>query len=126
MYKNTFFVNNLCMKKNMIIGFIGGFITGLFASGGGLILVPCFMYFLHMNNRMSRATATFCILPWVLISGFFYYKNDFIHWNIGFLCALGGIIGGIIGAKLLKKIPIKYLELLFIIFLAYASIKLIF
>lgn len=114
------------MKKNIIIGFIGGFITGLFASGGGMILVPCFMYFLDMNDRQSRATALFCILPWVIISGFFYYKNDFINWNTGLLCALGGIIGGIIGAKLLKKIPVKYLQLLFIIFLAYASIKLIF
>lgn len=114
------------MIKKILIGFSGGLMTGLFASGGGMILVPCLMYFLHMNDRTSRATALFSILPWVIISGFFYYKNDFIDWHIGLLCALGGIIGGIIGAKLLKKIPVKYLQLLFIIFLGYASIKLIF
>lgn len=114
------------MIKKIIIGLIGGTVTGLFASGGGMILVPCFMYLLHMKDRTSRATATFCILPWVMISGFFYYKNNFIDWNIGFLCALGGMIGGIIGSKLLRKIPVKYLQLLFIGFLTYASIKLIF
>lgn len=113
------------MIKKILIGFSGGLITGLFASGGGMILVPCFMYLLHISDRISRATATFCILPWVIISGFFYYKNNFIDWKLGLLCALGGIIGGIIGAQLLKKMPVKYLQLLFIIFLGYASIKLI-
>lgn len=113
------------MIKRIIIGFMGGIVTGLFASGGGMILVPCFMYVLHKEDRISRATAAFCILPWVIVSSFFYYQNNFINWKIGLFCALGGIIGGIFGAKLLKKVPIKYLQLLFIGFLGYASIKLI-
>ena len=40
--------------------------------------------------------------------------------------AIGGIIGGFIGSKMLKKIPDKYLKIFFIIFLGYSTIKLIF
>jgi len=114
------------MFKKILIGFTGGLVTGLFASGGGMILVPCFMYLLNIEDKISRATAAFCILPWVIVSGFFYYQNDFLDWKIGIYCALGGTFGGILGAKLLKKISTKYLQLLFIVFLSYASIKLIF
>lgn len=112
--------------KKSAIGIIAGIICGLFASGGGLILVPAFIYTLKMEDRKARATAIFCILPMVLTSSIFYYREDFIDWKIGILCAIGGIIGGIIGAKLLKKIKTKYVRILFTIFLFYVSIKMLF
>ena len=37
----------------------------------------------------------------------------------------GGIIGGYFGAKLLKKLPDKYLKVFFIIFLIYTGIRMI-
>ena len=61
----------------------------------------------------------------VVTSGIFYYKNKSIDLKIGILCAIGGIIGGIVGAKLLKKVPTKYLKIAFTIFLIYASYKII-
>ncbi len=117
-------MKNIVIK--IIIGFIAGIISGLFATGGGMIIVPAFIYFLNMEDRKARATSIFCILPMVITSSFFYYKSDFIDWKISILCAIGGLIGGYIGAKLLKKIPIKYLKFIFILFLIYTSYKMIF
>ena len=51
---------------------------------------------------------------------------DDCSWNTGILCAIGGIIGGFIGAKLLNKIPDKYLKLAFAIFLIYAGWNMLF
>ena len=90
-----------------------------------MILVPAFLYLLHLEDRSSRATSAFCILPWVITSGFFYYENNFIDWKIGILASVGGIVGGFLGAKLLKKLPIKYLQFIFIIFISYAAVKMI-
>ena len=87
----------IIMWKKLIIGLIAGIISGFFSAGGGLILVPSFVYFL----------------------------NNFIHWNIGIKCAIGGVIGGIIGAKILTKIPNKYLKIIFALFLVYAGINMI-
>lgn len=112
--------------KKPLIGLIAGLICGLFASGGGLILVPAFIYLLGMEDKKARATAVFCILPMVVTSSIFYYKENYINWEIGINCAIGGIIGGIIGAKLLKKIPTKYIRILFTLFLFYVSIKMLF
>ena len=118
------FRNFFCIK-NVLIGFIAGIICGLFASGGGMILVPAFIYILKMKDVEARATSLICILPMVVTSGIFYYKNEFINWEMGIFCALGGTIGGIIGAKLLKKMPTKYLRIVFTCFLIYSAIKLL-
>ena len=108
-----------------LIGFFAGIISGLFASGGGMILVPAFIYLLKMGDVESRATSVTCILPMVVTSGIFYYTNNYINWKIGILCAIGGVIGGIVGAKLLNKLPDQYLKIAFTIFLIYASYKMI-
>lgn len=113
------------MLKKIIIGFIAGIVSGLFASGGGMIVVPALVYLLNVDEVKARATSLFVILPMVVTSGIFYYKNDYIDWKIGILCAIGGIIGGFLGSKYLKKIPILYLKLSFTIFLVYVSIKMI-
>ena len=113
------------MIKKIFIGIVAGFISGLFASGGGMIVVPAFVHLFKMNEAEARATCIFAILPMVIASGLFYYNNNFLDWSIGIKCAIGGIIGGFIGAKLLKKLSAKVLKIAFIIFLIYVSIKLI-
>ena len=114
------------MWKKVIIGLIVGFISGMFASGGGLLLTPAYTYLFNSNEKESRATAIFCILPMVITTTIFYGSSNYINWKIGFLCAIGGIIGSFIGSRLLKVLKGKYLKLLFIIFLLYSGIKIIF
>ena len=120
--------NKIQLKKYTklsLIGFIAGLVSGFFSTGGGLILVPSFLYLLEMDSQKARGTSVFCMLPMVLTSSIFYYKGNFINWKVAILCGIGGAIGGYIGAKLLKKLPEKYLKIAFTIFLIYVSIKMI-
>ena len=115
-------------KKYMrlsLIGFIAGLISGFFSTGGGLILVPAFLYLLGIDSQKARGTSVFCILPMVLTSSIFYYKGNFINWNAAILCGIGGSVGGYIGAKLLRRLPEKYLKIAFTLFLIYVSLKMI-
>ena len=114
-------VRNFFRSKETFIGFCAGIISGLFASGGGMILVPAFIYLLNMKDVESRATSVLCILPMVVTSGIIYYQHRFINWKVGILCAVGGIVGGIIGAKLLNHFSTQYLRIAFTIFLLYAA-----
>ena len=61
--------------KKVLIGLLAGFISGFFSTGGGLILVPSFLYLLNLESQKARGTSIFCILPMVITSSFFYYKN---------------------------------------------------
>lgn len=113
------------MFRKILVGLIAGTISGLFAAGGGMIVVPALIHLFKIEDSKARATSVFAILPMVVVSGVFYYKNDYVDWNLGIKCAMGGIIGGIIAAKLLKKISTKTLRILFIVFLIYTSVKMI-
>ncbi len=113
------------MIKKFSLGIIAGFISGLFAAGGGMIVVPAFVHIFKLNEAEARATSVFAILPMVITSGLFYYNNNYVDWSIGIKCAIGGIIGGFIGSKLLKKLSDKVLKIIFIMFLIYVSIKMI-
>ena len=109
------------MFKKASIGVLAGLVSGLFSTGGGMILVPAFIYLLKMEDSKSRGTSIFCILPMVITSSFFYYKGHYINWKTSIL----GSIGGFFGAKLLKKLPEKTLKIAFTIFLIYASYKML-
>ena len=111
--------------KKVLIGIIVGIISGMFAAGGGLLLVPVYTYILKLDEKDARATSLFCILPMVILTAIIYAHNNFIDWNLGIKCALCGIIGGFLGGKLLNKISNKYLQIIFIIFLIYAGINMI-
>lgn len=114
------------MWKKIIIGLSVGFISGMFASGGGLLLIPAYLYLFNSTEKEARATTVFCILPMVIITAFFYGTNNYINWKISILCAIGGIIGSFIGSRLLNILKPKYLKGIFILFLLYSSIKIIF
>lgn len=130
MYKIYKKNKNINMKNEIILkiiaGFFAGFVSGFFGAGGGMILVPFMTLILKDEEVESRATTILCIFFMVLISSFFYFKQDAIDWNVSIKCAIGGIVGGIIGSKLLINLDKKILNILFIIFLIYSGIKMIF
>ena len=111
--------------KKIIMGIVAGIISGLFSTGGGLILVPAFLYFLNMDAVKTRATSIMCILPMVVTTSFFYAKSQYIDWKMGIYCAIGGIIGSYCGSKILNKIPDYILKILFSIFLMYVALYMI-
>ncbi len=113
------------MVKKILVGLVAGIISGLFTAGGGLIIVPALLYTLKLEPKKARATSVFCILPMVITTAIFYGQSNFIKWDIGIMCAIGGIIGGIVGAKLLNRLPEKYLKIAFAMFLVYAGINMI-
>ena len=113
------------MLKKILIGIVAGIISGLFSTGGGMILVPAFIYLLKIDERKARATSIMCVLFMVLATSIFYFKSNYINFEIGIQCAIGGIIGGFLGAKFLDKMPEKILKIAFIVFIIYVGIKFI-
>ena len=113
------------MLKKGLIGIIAGIISGLFSTGGGMIIVPAFIHLLNMEDSKARGTSGFSILPMVITSSIFYYQGNYINWNTALLCGIGGTIGGYFGAKLLKKLPEKVLKIAFTVFLIYVSFRML-
>ena len=117
------------MKKSnilcIIVGFFAGIVSGFFSSGGGLIILPFYLLMLKLDDVKARATTIFCILFITLTSALFYLKEAHIDFNLALKCGVGGIIGSIIGSKLLDVINSKILNAMLACFLVYAGIRMI-
>lgn len=109
----------------LLAGLFAGIVSGFFGAGGGMILVPFLTLILKKEEVEARATTILCIFFMVLTSSIFYFKQDSIDWLIAIKASIGGIIGGVIGSKLLIKLDKNILQIIFIIFLLYSGIKFI-
>lgn len=117
-------------KRIIITGLIGGlvvgFLNGFFGGGGGMIVVPLLMFLLFLPEKEAHATAIFVILPLCIISSLVYILNGSMNWaQLGF-CSIGFVIGGTVGALLLKKIDNKVLRIIFSVIMIGAGIKMLF
>ena len=111
--------------KHLLIGLVTGLLNGLFGSGGGVIVVTAMEKFLRIDAKKSHSTAIAIVLILSLTSSFFYLKSGFLDWHILLMTALGGCLGGFIGAKLLQKIPKKWLKIGFGAAIIVSAIKMI-
>ena len=64
--------------RNVIIGTIAGIVSGLFSTGGGMILVPAFIYLLKIDDTKARGTSVFCILPMVLAEAVSFFPKKLL------------------------------------------------
>ena len=112
--------------KEVLIGFGTGILNGLFGAGGGSVLVPLSEKFLDMEEHHAHATAIPVILIMSLVSSFLYVRRGFFDFKIWLFVSIGGLVGGFVGAKLLKKVPQKWLKVGFGAVICVTAIKMIF
>ena len=112
--------------KPVTIGFTTGILNGLFGAGGGSVLVPLMEKFLKIDEHKSHATAIPVILLMSAVSSFLYVKRGFFDFRIWLFVSIGGVVGGFLGAKFLKKVPKKWLKIGFGAIICVTAAKMIF
>lgn len=115
--------------KNIIIGSVGGlfvgFLSGFFGGGGGMIVVPLLIFTLGLSEKEAHATAIFTILPISIASSVVYLLSGSVQYLRLLYATIGFVVGGALGALLLKKMNNKVLRIMFAIIMIIAGVKLI-
>jgi len=113
--------------KKLTIGIITGFANGLFGSGGGTIVVPAMERFLGVEEHKAHATAISVILPLSVLSLLIYLWKTGLGevWEIALWASAGGLAGGVVGAKLLRRVSGIWLHRIFGGFMIAAAVRLI-
>ena len=97
----------------LLIGFVAGVFSGLLGVGGGVLLIPGFLYLLHMPLRRSIATSLAVIvviaIPGTIVHSFLHH----ISWSLVLYMVLGAIPGAYIGARLNLRTAERVLYILF-------------
>ncbi len=101
-------------------GVIAGFLAGLLGIGGGVILVPLFLWLFPLVGfppelvvHTAFGTSLAIILPTAISSTLGHRKRGNIHGEMVLYLSVGGIIGGLIGATIAALISGSILKTCF-------------
>lgn len=90
----------------LVTGGIGGAMAGLFGVGGGIVMVPLQVAWLHTPIRTAAriSLAVIVATSGSAVVSYTMQEPGTVQWSSGLLIAAGGIIGAPIGAALLRRI----------------------
>ena len=104
------------------IGIAAGFLSGLLAVGGGVLLVPAFVLILGLSMQEAASTSLLCV-------AFFAVPGTLIHWSLGHInpylvlnLSIGVIPASYLGSRVGMAVKSKQLQVIFSIFLIIFSI----
>jgi uncharacterized membrane protein YfcA len=95
------------------VGIVAGLLSGLFGVGGGIVMVPLLVAWFALDQRRASATSLLAIVPIAAASTAGYAATGSVDLVAGLLLAVGAVIGGQLGARLLPRTPIPRLQLWF-------------
>lgn len=110
----------------MLVGLVVGLANGMLGAGGGSLLVPALQKIMKMETHKSHATALAIMLPLSIVSALVYTWGVDVDWMRVLLVCAGGLVGGVIGARLLNRISAGWLNILFGLFLTVGAVRMLF
>ena len=113
------------LARQIVCGAALGAANSLFGGGGGMLAVPMLQK-AGWSEKSAHATAILLILPVSLLSFIFYVFRGFYQADVLIPTAIGVTAGGLVGAALLQKFPVKTVSILFTVLQAAAGIFLFF
>ena len=91
-----------------------------------MLAVPALSFLGGLEDRKAHATAIAVILPLCLISSIVYSVRGSFDFSVVAPTVAGVFVGGIIGALLLKKLPVNVLSFLFYGLMLLSGLKMLF
>jgi len=101
----------------LIIGSLGGIVSGMFGIGGGLLIVPALVYFAGFTQHRATGTSLAVLLPPIgLMATIEYYRHGNVDLRAAIIIASAMIAGAWLGAFGASKISGPHLRLAFGVF----------
>lgn len=110
----------------ILIGAIGGLLSGAFGVGGGIIMVPLLTTLAKLDHRRAAATSLVAIIPAAVVGTITYGLGGHLDVIAAVLIAAGGVAGSFIGTRLLHRLSLRWLRWLFIAMLVMVAVRLFF
>lgn len=96
------------------VGLVAGFLSGLIGIGGGIVIVPVLVYFLHLNQKSAQGTTLFMfMLPIGFLGVYNYYKQGQIDIKSALIMCLTFIVGSYFGSKTALNLDTKLVKQIF-------------
>lgn len=97
------------------IGVLSGTVAALCGVGGGVVMVPAFVFLLGMQQKNAVATSLAVIIPTAIMATAQNAKNGFLtaSWKLAIVTAISSSVLAYFGADWLKKLSNESLTRIF-------------
>lgn len=109
----------------VVVGLVGGYLSGLFGVGGGIVMVPLLVTLLRFDHRQAAATSLAAIVPTALAGSIAYIAQGAVEIPAALLIGVGGVVGSLIGSRLLRRLPVSWLRWLFLALLVAVALRIL-
>ncbi len=109
----------------VLIGAVGGLLSGLFGVGGGILMVPLLIAVAGMDQRRAAATSLVAILPTAVAGAIGYLARGEVDLVVALLVSVGGVAGSWVGSRLLRRIPLPALRWMFIALVGLVAVRMV-
>jgi uncharacterized protein len=110
----------------VLVGILAGLLSGFVGVGGGIIIVPAMIYFLHLSQKDAQGISLAVLLMPVGILGVMnYYKAGHINFGYSFIIAIGFILGSYYGSKYALKLPEHKVKFVFGILMLIIAVQML-
>jgi uncharacterized protein len=99
----------------LVIGILGGMLSGLLGIGAGSIYVPSMVLILHITQQAAQGLSLLVMIPSSLLGVTVYWRKNLVAKQYLPLLIAGGICGSVLGASLANLLPTQLLSKFFAI-----------
>lgn len=104
-------LNTRMMLRLAPLGLLTGFAAGFFGIGGGFLIVPGLMLATGMNMACATASSLVSVAIFGAATSLNYAASGLVDWTLAGILLGGGVIGGLAGLALAKRLDGRQLVL---------------
>jgi hypothetical protein len=109
----------------VVFGVFVGAVAGLLGIGGGLLIIPFLTLVAGTSQHQAEATSLLVILPTAIVATIVLQRKGVGNAGLALRFGTLGAAGGVVGALAALALPAHVLRLVFALFLAVMSVRLL-
>ena len=83
----------------IVVGLLAGALASALGIGGGVIFVPVLAVIVGLEQTTAQGTSLAVIVPTAVVGTITHVRRGRVDWPAAVPVALGGIVGGLVGAR---------------------------
>jgi len=97
----------------IVLGMVGGFVSGVFGVGGSLLTVPLMTTLHAMGQAAAQGMGLALVAPGTLVNLVVYGRAGNVDWVRGIALAVGGVATMPLGVAIAHRLPERVLRVIF-------------
>ena len=110
---------------SLSIGAMSGVVAALCGVGGGVVMVPCFVFLLKFGQKDAVATSLMAMIGTAIVASSQNFKNGFGNWQVAAVTTLGAKVTAYLASDWLKRLSSERLTQIFGVILLIMGLRML-